>query len=314
MKTKLTDLLNIKYPILQGGMAWSSDGNLAAAVSNAGAAGIIGAAGRDALWLCNEIKQAKSMTDKPFGVNLALFAANIEQLLEVVINEQIAFVTIGAGDPTPLIERLHKANIKVIPIVPNLKLAKKVEQKGADAIVIEGMESGGRIGRISTIALMSNVLPHIKKMPVIVAGGISDGRALAAALVMGADGVQMGSRFILSDECPTHIKVKQAIINATDTDSVATGLYTPFATRGLANKFTQEYIALDRSGASIEELGGKIVGSNQKAAIDGDVDNGYVVVGQSLNVLNEILPCKTIVENTINQAKEALQQIEKLKI
>ena len=242
MKTKITELLGIKYPIIQGGMAWTSDANLAAAVSNAGGAGIIATGGRTVEWTRDEIRKAKDLTAKPFGVNIMLMAPNIAEIIDVVCEEKVAFVTLGAGNPVPHIEKFHAAEIKVIPVVPSVKLAKRVEEAGVDAMVIEGMEGGGHIGQQTTMALMTNVLPLIKKVPVLVAGGISDGRGIAAALMMGADGVQMGSRFILTDECPTHPKAKEAIIKATDTDSAVTGFSRNNAVRCLKNEFTKEYL------------------------------------------------------------------------
>ena len=223
MKNRFCEMLGIRYPIIQGGMAWSSDGTLAAAVSNAGGAGIIGTGGRTTEWVEEEIKKAKSLTDKPFGVNLMLMAPNVKEIADVVCREKVAFVTTGAGSPVPWIEPMHKAGIKVIPVVPNVKLAKRIATSGADAMVIEGMEGGGHIGTLTTMALLSNVLKDKYPIPVLAAGGISDGRAMAAALLMGADGVQMGSRFLVTTECPIHEKTKEMIVKATDTDCVVTG-------------------------------------------------------------------------------------------
>ncbi len=306
MQKSILTLLGIKYPILQGGMAWGSDANLAAAVSNAGGAGIIGASGQSADWLKSEITKAKSLTDKPFGVNIALLVPNHKELMAVVCQEKPAFVTIGAGNPVPFIEDLHKNNIKVIPVIPSVKLAKRVQDAGVDAIIIEGMEGGGHIGQLTTMALMSNVLPVID-LPVIVAGGIADGRGLAAALIMGASGVQMGSRFIVTKEGPAHINVKQAILNATDTDSVVTAYGTPDATRGIKNQFTDKFFALVKNGADYEQLKQLATGTNRLAAKDGDIVNGYVQVGQSLNLLTDIPTCKEVIERIILQANEVLK-------
>ena len=263
MKTKITELLGIKYPVIQGGMAWTSDANLAAAVSNAGGAGIIATGGRTTEWTKAEIQKCKTLTDKPFGVNLMLMAPNVNEIIEVVCEERVAFVTLGAGNPVPHIEKLHSAGIKVIPVVPNVKLAKRVEAAGVDAMVIEGMEGGGHIGQQTTMALMTNVLPLVKNVPVLVAGGIADGRGIAAALLMGADGVQMGSRFILTTECPTHPRAKQAIIDATDTDSAVTGFSRNNAVRCLKNEFTKEYLAKEVAGAPQQELNDFATGTNQ---------------------------------------------------
>lgn len=313
METKLTKLLGIKYPIIQGGMAWTSDAVLAAAVSNAGGAGIIGSGGRTTEWTRDEIRKAKSLTDKPFGVNVMLMAPNIAEIIDMLCEEKVAFVTLGAGNPVPHIEKFHNAGIKVIPVVPNVKLAKRIEAAGADAMVIEGMEAGGHIGQQTTMALMENVLPQIKNIPVLVAGGISDGRALAAALLMGAEGVQIGSRFLLTTECPAHPAAKQAIIDATDTDSAVTGFSRGHGVRCLKNAFTQKFSEKEISGAPQEELNAMGTGTNKRGIMEGDIVNGTVMVGQSLNVLNDILPCKEVIERMMAEAQIAVEHIKSIK-
>lgn len=310
MKTKLTDLLGIKYPVIQGGMAWTSDANLAAAVSNAGGAGIIGSGGRTVEWTRDEVRKAKSLTDKPFGVNVMLMAPNIAEIIEMLCEEKVAFVTLGAGNPVPHIATFHAAGIKVIPVVPSVKLAKRIEAAGADAMVVEGMEAGGHIGKQTTMALMENVLPAVQSIPVLVAGGISDGRALAAALLMGAEGVQMGSRFLLTTECPAHPAAKEAIVKATDTDSVATGYSRNLGVRCLANAFTDAYTAKEIAGAPKEELMQMGTGTNRKGILEGDTVNGTVMCGQSLNVLNDVLPCKDVMERIIAEAKAAIARVQ----
>ena len=310
MKTKLTELLGIKYPVIQGGMAWTSDANLAAAVSNAGGAGIIGSGGRTVEWTRDEVRKAKGMTDKPFGVNVMLMAPNIAEIIEMLCEEKVAFVTLGAGNPVPHIATFHAAGIKVIPVVPSVKLAKRIEAAGADAMVVEGMEAGGHIGKQTTMALMENVLPAVQSIPVLVAGGISDGRALAAALLMGAEGVQMGSRFLLTTECPAHPAAKEAIVKATDTDSVATGYSRNLGVRCLANAFTDAYTAKEIAGAPKEELMQMGTGTNRKGILEGDTVNGTVMCGQSLNVLNDVLPCKDVMERIIAEAKAAIARVQ----
>ena len=307
MKTKLTELLGIKYPVIQGGMAWTSDAVLAAAVSNAGGAGIIGSGGRTVEWTRDEVRKAKSLTDKPFGVNVMLMAPNIAEIIAMLCEEKVAFVTLGAGNPVPHIPAFHAAGIKVIPVVPNVKLAKRIEAAGADAMVIEGMEAGGHIGKQTTMALMENVLPQIKSVPVLVAGGISDGRALAAALLM-------GSRFLLTEECPANPAAKEAIVKATDTDSVATGYSRNLGVRCLANAFTDAYTAREIAGAPKEELMAMGTGTNRRGLVEGDVTNGTVMCGQSLNVLNNILPCKDVMERIIAEAKEAIANVQKIEL
>ena len=314
MRTRLTALLGIKYPIIQGAMAWTSDANLAAAVSNGGGAGIIAAGGRTSEWVRDEIRKAKALTDKPFGVNVMLMAPNASEIVDIVCEEKVAFVTLGAGNPVPHIPTLQAAGVKVIPVVPNVKLADRIEKAGADAIIIEGMEGGGHIGTQTTMALMSNVLAVPHSIPVIVAGGISDGRAIAAALLMGADGVQIGSRFILTTECPTHQAAKEAILKATDTDSAVTGFSRGSAVRCLKNEFTDEFLSLERSGAPQAELDKLATGTNRMGAVEGDVKRGAILVGQSLNVLKDILPCKEVIERLISEAKTTLAKAKDIEL
>ena len=314
MRTKITELLQIEYPIFQGGMAWVAEHKLAAAVSNAGGLGIIGAASAPPEVVREEIRKCKELTDKPFGVNVMLMAPNIAEIIAMLCEEKVAFVTLGAGNPVPHIPAFHAAGIKVIPVVPNVKLAKRIEAAGADAMVIEGMEAGGHIGKQTTMALMENVLPQIKSVPVLVAGGISDGRALAAALLMGAAGVQMGSRFLLTEECPANPAAKEAIVKATDTDSVATGYSRNLGVRCLANAFTDAYTAREIAGAPKEELMAMGTGTNRRGLVEGDVTNGTVMCGQSLNVLNDILPCKDVMERIIAEAKEAIANVQKIEL
>lgn len=314
MKPQITEVLGIKYPIIQGAMAWTSEANLATAVSNAGGAGIIATGGRSAEWVRDEIRRAKTMTDKPFGVNLMLMAPNIEEIKQVVCEEKVAFVTTGAGSPMPHIKGLQAAGVKVIPVIPNLKLAKRVAEAGVDAMVIEGMEGGGHIGKQTTMSLMENILAEVKDVPVLVAGGIVDGRGIAAALLMGAAGVQMGSRWMLSDECIISPKAKEAIIKATDTDSVTTGYSRNLGVRCLKNAFTQAYDAKEISGAPNEELMAMGTGTNKRGLIDGDVENGTVMCTQAVARLNEILPCTIIMENLIAEIKATLAKAQSIEL
>lgn len=307
MKTKLTELLGIKYPILQGAMAWVSEANLATAVSNAGGAGVIATGGRTTEWVREEIRKAKTLTDKPFGVNVMLMAPNRDEIVNVICEEKVAFVTLGAGNPVVYFEQLHAAGVKVIPVIPSVKLAKRVEAAGADAIVIEGMEAGGHIGSLTTMALLTNVIPEVS-LPVVAAGGIADGRGMAAALLMGADGVQMGSRFLLTTECGLHPKAKERIIAATDTDSIATGVSRGHGVRGLRNKFTDKFMELEVSGAPQAELDKLATGTNRIAAVEGDVDNGLVQVGQSLLPLREIKPVREVVETLMAETARVLSR------
>ncbi len=311
MNTKLTKLLGIKYPILQGAMAWVSEANLTAAVSNAGGAGIIATGGRTTEWVREEIRKTKSLTDKPFGVNVVLMAPNRDDIVTVICEEKVPFVTLGAGNPVVYFEVLHKAGIKVIPVIPSLKLAKRVETAGADAIIIEGMEAGGHIGSLTTMALLTNVLPEVL-LPVVAAGGIVDGRGMAAALLMGADGVQMGSRFLLTTECGLHPKAKARIISAEDTDSIATGVSRGHAVRGLKNAFTEKFLALEVKGALQAELDTLATGTNRMAAVDGDIENGLVQVGQSVVPLREIKPVSEVVEMIMSEVRTVLSKAPQL--
>lgn len=311
MNTKLTNLLGIQYPILQGAMAWISESTLTAAVSNAGGAGIIATGGRSAEWVREEIRKTKKLTDKPFGVNIMLMAPNKEEVVAVICEEKPAFVTLGAGNPVPFFPKLHAAGIKAIPVVPSVKLATRVEAAGADAIVIEGMEAGGHIGTLTTIALLSNVIPEVS-LPVIAAGGIVDGRGMAAALLMGAAGVQMGSRFLLTPECTVHPNAKQRIIEAIDTDSVVTGYSRAHGVRGLRSKFTDKFLELETSGAPDEVLNNLATGTNKLAAIDGDVENGLVQVGQSLNRLTEVKPTAKVIESIMMETITLLKSAPSL--
>ncbi|MDU0826262.1 MAG: nitronate monooxygenase, partial [Negativicoccus succinicivorans] len=289
MKTKLTELLGIRYPIIQGAMAWISESTLVSAVANAGATGVIATGGQSSEWIHEQIRKTKELTDHPFGVNLMLQAPNKDEVLEIICEEKVAFATIGAGNPVPYFEPLHRAGVKAIPVVPSVKLAKRVQEKGADALVIEGFEAGGHDGMQTTMALMTNVIPEID-IPVIVAGSIVDGRGMAAALLMGADGVQMGSRFLLAEECQVHQNSKDAIIASTDTDSVITGFTRNNNVRGLRSAFTDEYLRLEREGAADDVLTALSRGTNRLAAVDGDTVNGVVQVGQGLNRLTKIQP------------------------
>ena len=314
MGTRLTELLGIQYPILQGAMAWISDAGLASAVSNAGGAGIISTGGRTTEYTQAEIRRCRTLTQKPFGVNVMLMAPNKDEIVDVICTEKPAFVTLGAGNPVPYFEKLHAAGIKVIPVVPNVKLAKRVEEKGADAIVVEGMEAGGHIGSIATMPLMTQVIPAVS-LPVVMAGGFADGRGLAAALVMGASGVQMGTRFLVAEECPVHQNMKEKLLKAIDTDSIVTGLTIGGAVRGLKNKFSENFVKMEYEGkTSQEELLKLATGTNKLAAVDGDTENGMMQAGQSLLPLDRIEPVETIINRIIIEAQDALDRANTISI
>lgn len=314
MAKSICDVLGIKYPIIQGGMAWISDAVMAAAVSNAGGAGIISCGGRTTEYVREEIRKCRQLTDKPFGVNVMLMAPNKEDIVKVIIEEKPAFVTLGAGNPVPYVEPLHQAGIKVIPVVPNVKLAKRLQDNKADAIVVEGMEAGGHIGVLTTMALMTQVIPEVD-IPVVMAGGFADGRGIAAALLMGAAGVQIGTRFLIAEECPVHNNMKQKLIEAVDTDTIVTGQTIKSAVRGIKNKFAEEYQALEFSGkADKATLLEKATGTNKLAAVDGDVENGMMQAGQSLIPLKKIEPMAVIMENLVAEARETLKKAAEIKL
>ena len=243
-----------------------------------------------------------------------LMAPNKDEIVEVICREKPAFVTLGAGNPVPFLEKFKSAGVKTVPVVPNVKLAKRIEAAGVDAIVVEGMEAGGHIGSICTMPLMTQVIPEVS-IPVVMAGGFADGRGLAAALTMGAAGVQMGTRFLVAEECPVHPNVKQKLIEAVDTDSIVTGATIGGAVRGLRNKFAEEFVALEYSGkATKEELIERATGTNKLAAVDGDVENGMMQAGQSLLPLKKIEPVKAIIEGIVKEARETLANAGKIEI
>ncbi len=311
MKTKLTEMLGIEYPIVMGAMAWYTDANFVAAICNAGGTGVITSGGRELEWVKDEIRKTKELTDKPFGVNLMLMDPKVDQVADLVCEEKVDFVTLGAGNPVPYFEKLKAAGIKVIPVIPNLKLAKRVEEKGADAIIVEGMEAGGHIGTLTTMAHMTNVIPNVN-IPVIMAGGFADGRGVAAALLMGAAGVQIGSKFLVATESPGHPTTKQKIIDATDTDVVVTGYSRGHGVRGLRSRFTDEYLELEISGAPQEDLNKLATGTNRRAAIDGDCDYGLVQVGQSIVPITKEMTVKEIVDEIMQETVETLKSAKNL--
>jgi len=307
LQTKITELLGIKYPLFLGAMAWVSMAPLVAAVANAGGAGIIGAGSMPAESLRQEIKKTRELTQKPFGVNLQMGIPNKQETAQVIIEEKPDFVTIGGGDPRVFFEDLKKAGIKVIPVVPNVKMAKRVEAMGADALIIEGMEAGGHIGQSTTMALMSMVLPEIKKTPVVVAGGIADGRGMAAALLMGAAAVQMGTAFLVAKECGVPQSVKQYIIGSDDTATIMTGQTRNHGFRGIKNSFAEAYLKREITGASLEELLQMGVGRYKLGMVDGDIENGSVAAGQVIGMLKTERSAQEIIESVMQEAEAALE-------
>ena len=307
METKITKLLGIKYPIIQGGMAWVAEYHLAAAVSNAGGLGIIGAASAPAEIVREQIRKTKELTDKPFGVNVMLMNPNAEEVAKVVIEEGVKVVTTGAGNPAKFMEAWKAAGVKVIPVVASVAMAKLMERAGADAVVAEGTESGGHIGSATTMTLVPQVVDAVN-IPVIAAGGIADGRGFAAAMMLGAEAVQMGTRFVVAKESIVHANYKEQVIKAKDIDSVITGTSTGHPVRQIRNKMTKEYLRLEKEGASLEDLEYLTLGALRKAVIDGDVVNGTLMAGQIAGLIDKEMTCQEMIEEIMTQAKELLNK------
>lgn len=313
MENRICKLLNIEYPILQGGMAWLGTAELAASVSEAGGMGIIGCGSGNAEHLKAQIDKARELTDKPFGVNIMLLSEYVDEIADLVCKEKVAMVTTGAGNPGKYIERFKENGIKVIPVVPTVALAKRMEKSGADAVIIEGTEAGGHIGELTTLCLLPQVADAVE-IPVIAAGGIGDGRGLAAALALGAEAVQIGTRFICSDECIAHPDFKEAVVKAKDRDAVVTGRCTGHPVRVLKNGFTKEFEKMEKEGACIadmEELGR---GALKAAAIDGDVKNGSVMAGQISGMIKDIKPCREIIKEIIEDAQKTVDSLSGMKL
>lgn len=302
MKTRITELLGIEYPVIQGGMAWVAEYHLAAAVSEAGGLGLIGAASAPPEIVREQIREAKKLTDKPIGVNVMLLNPNAEEVAKIVIEEGVKVVTTGAGNPGKYMEMWKNAGVKVIPVVASVAMAKLMERAGADAVVAEGMESGGHIGEATTMTLVPQVADAVK-IPVVAAGGIADGRGMAAAMMLGAEAVQMGTVFVTAKESIVHSNYKQKIIGAKDIDSEVTGRSTGHPVRSIRNKMTREYLRLEKEGASFEELEHLTLGSLRNAVMDGDVVNGTVMAGQIARLIKEEKSCKEIIENITAQAE-----------
>lgn len=297
---KINEMLNIDYPIFQGGMANIATGGFAAAVSNAGALGIIGAGGMTAQTLLENIQECKKLTDKPFGVNIMLMNPDADKMAEIVAAEKIAVVTTGAGNPGKYMEMWKAAGVKVFPVVSAVSLAKRLCSLGADRIIAEGCESGGHIGELTTMTLVPQVCDAVD-VPVIAAGGIAGGRQMAAAFALGASGVQIGTCLLASEECPVHENYKEAIVKAKDNDTVVTGRIAGTPVRILKNPMAREYIRLERNGADKIELEKFTLGSLSRAVKEGDVKNGSVMAGQVSGMVKEILPVKEILENMVKE-------------
>jgi enoyl-[acyl-carrier protein] reductase II len=305
---KLCQLLNIKYPILQGGMAWVATAELAAAVSQAGGLGIIGAGHMPPDALKSEIQKLKSLTANVFGVNIMLMSPFVKEVMQVVVDEKVPVVTTGAGNPGEYIPALKEIGSKVIPVVASVALAKRLERTGVDAVIAEGMESGGHVGEITTMALVPQICDAVN-IPVIAAGGIADARGIIAALALGADGVQVGTRFVASAECIAHENYKQAIVKAKDRSTTVTGMSTGHPVRVMTNKLTREYVELEKSGASLEDLERLGAGKLRAAAREGDVEHGSVMVGQIAGMVACIKSVEEIIHDMVAQIPTVYSQI-----
>lgn len=303
-KTRITEMLNIKYPLFQGGMAWVATADLAAAVSEAGGLGIIGAGGAPGHIIREQIQKVKAITSKPFGVNIYLNSPFVEEIVQVVTEEKVAVVTTGAGNPGKYISQFKEAGIKVFPLVASVALAKRLERVGVDGLIAEGMECGGHVGELTTMALVPQIVDAVD-IPVIAAGGIADGRQFAAALCLGAVGVQIGTRFICATECTVHDNYKQAILKAKDRDTVLTGIDGHYV-RTLRNKLTKEFQRLEKSGSSAEEFEALGTGRLHDAVIKGDVEMGSLMAGQVAAMVHKIQPAQDIITEIINEAKSVL--------
>ena len=305
MKTKITELLGIEYPIIQGGMAWVAEYHLAAAVSQAGGLGIIGAGGAPASFVREQIQKVKENTDKPFGVNLMLMNPEADEIAKIIVDEGVKVVTTGAGNPGKYMAMWKEAGIKVIPVVASVALAKMMERAGADAVVAEGTESGGHIGEATTMTLVPQVVDAVN-IPVIAAGGIADGRGFAAAMMLGAQAVQMGTRFVVAKESIVHENYKQKVIAAKDIDTAVTGRSTGHPIRCIRNKTTREYLKLEQEGATLEELEKLTLGGLRRAVVEGDVTEGSIMAGQIAGLVKKEQTCAEMIQEIMAQASELL--------
>ena len=308
MITEVTKLLGIQYPVIQGGMAWVAEHRLAAAVSEAGGLGLIGASAAPAEWVRNEIREAKKLTDKPFGVNIMLMSPYADEVAKVVAEEGVKVVTTGAGNPEKYMELWKNAGIRVIPVVASVALARRMERAGADAVVAEGCESGGHIGETTTMALVPQVADAVK-IPVIAAGGIADGRGMAAAFMLGAEAVQMGTRFVASKEAVVHENYKQLVIKAKDIDTRVTGRTTGHPVRAIRNEMTRHYLELEKEGAPFEELEKMTLGSLRRAVQEGDVKSGSLMAGQIAGMIKEERSCEDIIKSVVCGASRLMNGV-----
>lgn len=309
MNTRITEILGIKYPIIQGGMAWIAESTLASAVSNAGGLGLIAGGSAPIDYLREQIRKTKAAVgDKPFGVNIMLMSPNAEELAKLVIEEGVPVVTTGAGNPGKFMEAWKEAGIKVIPVIPSVALAKRMERAGADAVVAEGTESGGHIGENTTMCLVPQVVDALE-IPVIAAGGIADGRGIAASMMLGAEGVQVGTRFLAAEECQIHPTYKELVVKAKDTDSIVTGRSTGHPCRNVKTKFAKRLASGEKDGSLTPDKFEEItLGSLRKAVQDGNLDEGSFLCGAIAGMIKDVKPCKEIIEEMFSEAEKLLNK------
>lgn len=306
MTSRVAAMLGLKYPIFQGAMAWISDYSLAAAVSNGGGLGIIAAGNAPADWVADQIRRARELTDRPFGVNIMLLSPHAEAVIDAVCRERVSLITTGAGNPGKYMARFKEAGVKVVPVIPSVALARRVAQAGADAVIAEGGESGGHVGELTTMALVPQVVDAVS-IPVIAAGGIGDGRGMAAALCLGAEGVQMGTRFLTAHECTVHSAYKQKVIGAKDTDTVVTGRNTGHPVRVLKNKLARQFMQLESEGAAPEIMEALGSGKLALAAREGDIDQGSIMAGQIAGLMKQEQPAEEILRQVWDEARTVLE-------
>lgn len=304
----LNEMLGIKYPIIQGAMANIATAEFAASVSNAGGLGIIASGAMDADSVRKEVKKCKSLTDKPFGLNIMLMNPHAKEIVEVACSEHVSVVTTGAGNPTPYIDDLKNAGVKVFPVIAGVALAKMIMRKAVDGFIVEGMESGGHVGEATTMALLPQVIKAVN-VPIIAAGGIANGAGLNAALALGAVGIQIGTCLLVSSECPIHQNYKDAVLKAKDNSTTVTGRKAGAPVRIYKNKMAKAYLELENNNADAMEMEKLTIGGLRKAVFDGDIDNGSVMMGQIAGLCDSIKPVKEILENIINQAKEEREEL-----
>lgn len=307
METRITKLLGIRYPLIQGGMAWVAESTLASAVSNAGALGVIAGGSAPIDYLREQIQLAKAKTQSPFGVNIMLMSPNADDLAQLVIDEGVPIVTTGAGNPGKYMAAWKQAGIKVIPVVASVALARRMERAGADALIAEGIESGGHIGQNTTMCLVPQVVDAVQ-IPVIAAGGIADGRGIAAVFMLGAEGVQLGTRFLATTECQIHPKYKELVLKAKDTDSQITGFYSGSPCRAIKTKYTRKLQEMEKNACPPEDFEAMTVGSLRKAVLDGNVEEGSFLCGLIAGMIHDVKPCEEVITEMFGQAEKLLNR------